>query len=142
MRKIRWLVKGRGHENISALHPSTLEFTREETLTPRGDCILAVSCDKGLKDIPEKLRKILLEGGKIKITVCCGDERDEIIAEGSEKLVFSHPADMVVRRSAYVDERTLAIKANKAACDVKRSLVKKLKNPFAEVKIIIEGPVV
>ena len=36
---------GRGHPNVVLHHVNTLEFTREERLTPRGDCIACVGVD-------------------------------------------------------------------------------------------------
>jgi len=48
----------RGHEHILATHRSTLAFTREDWLTMRGDCIVAVSADfeeKSLRKFLEKL---------------------------------------------------------------------------------------
>ncbi|MEM7819116.1 MAG: DUF371 domain-containing protein, partial [Candidatus Aenigmatarchaeota archaeon] len=53
-------------------------------------------------------------------------------------LKLSHAEDIVVRKSDFIDNRTLAILANKAACDLKRELVEKLKNPETEIKITIE----
>jgi hypothetical protein len=45
--------------------------------------------------------------------------------------------DLVVRRSSYVCDRTLAIKAGKAANDFSRCLVEKLKNPWQRVDITL-----
>ena len=42
---------------------------------------------------------------------------------------------MVIRKSDYVCERTLAVGADKAANDLSRALVEKLKNPKQEVRI-------
>jgi hypothetical protein len=40
-----------------------------------------------------------------------------------------------VRKSDYISNRTLAIRADKAACDLKRLLAKELRNPKQKVKI-------
>ena len=44
---------------------------------------------------------------------------------------------MVVRKSDYVGSRTLAVHADKAACDLSRDLIEKLKNPEQKVKITL-----
>jgi len=48
---------------------------------------------------------------------------------------LTHPTDMIIRKSNYICSRTLAIQAGKAACDLSRKLVEKLKNPKQKVKI-------
>ncbi len=136
-----WIIRCKGHGNIKAEHYSTLEFTKEKKLTEKGDCIVAVNCDQSIKDIPEDLKKHLLKGGKINVKIkCCGEE-DEIVAFGFDKLLFLHKTDIVLRKSEYIDERTLGVKASKAAKDLKRSLVKKLKQDNVDILIEI-GPVV
>ena len=42
---------------------------------------------------------------------------------------------MVIRKSSYICNRTLAIKADKAAADLSRSLVEKLRKPKQNVEI-------
>jgi hypothetical protein len=44
---------------------------------------------------------------------------------------------MVVRKSDYTSSRTLAVHADKAAKDISRELVEKLKNPAQKAKITL-----
>jgi hypothetical protein len=44
---------------------------------------------------------------------------------------------MVIRKSDYLSDRTLAIHADKAANDLSRELVEKLKNPRQKAKITL-----
>lgn len=126
-----------GHENVKATHRSTLEITREDYLTPRGDCIICIKANKGLRDLGDELKKALKSGKKIKIRIIVDDLVDEIEAFGDERLSFENEISMVIRKSDYVDGRTLAIKANKAAKDIKRELVEKLKDPNQEVLVVL-----
>ncbi|MHA1410910.1 MAG: DUF371 domain-containing protein, partial [Candidatus Odinarchaeia archaeon] len=48
--------KARGHENITATHPTTLEITKDMKLTPRGDCIIAVGSEKALFDFSDEIK--------------------------------------------------------------------------------------
>jgi hypothetical protein len=63
-----------------------------------------------------------------------------VLAEGSPRLVLEHPSSIVIRRSDYVDGRTLAIRANKAARDIDRRIVELLRNPetVAEIELTVE----
>lgn len=129
-----------GHENVRATHRSTLEFTKEDYLTPRGDCILCIKADKGMDDLSEDFKRALREGRRLRIVIRAGNIEDEVIAWGDGRLILSHPLSIVVRKSEYVDGRTLALRANKAAKDIRRDLVELLKRPDTrvEVEFIVE----
>ncbi|WP_457742366.1 DUF371 domain-containing protein [Thermococcus sp.] len=137
---LREVINCRGHENVRATHRSTLEITTEDFLTPRGDCIICVSADKALKDLNEKFKKALKRGARLRIVIRAGNLSDELTAHGSPKLTLKSPISMVIRKSDYIDDRTLAIRASKSARDLNRELVKLLKNPETEVtvELIIE----
>ena len=137
---LREIIRCRGHENVRATHRSTLEITKENFLTPRGDCIICVSADKALSDLSEDFKEALRKGAKLRVVIRAGDVADELIAYGSPDLKLESPVSMVIRKSDYIDGRTLAIRANKAAKDISRELVELLKNPETEVvvELIIE----
>lgn len=127
-----------GHRNIQATHKSTLEITKEAELSKRGDCIIAVSADKALTDLSLKFKESLRrENAKITILIEAGEIAEMIDAFGSPRLVLTHPTDMVVRKSSYICSRTLAIGANKAAWELSRKLVEKLRNPKQKIKITL-----
>jgi hypothetical protein len=135
---MRIVFYGKGHPNISAKHKTTLEFTKAKTLSKRGNCIVVIKCEKACKDLPEEFKTLLRKGKKLHIIIECEGLRDELIAQGHEKLELSSEEDIVIRKSDFIDARTLAIRANKAACDLRRELVEKLKNNNTKVKIIME----
>ena len=131
-------IRAYGHPNIRATHRSTLEITKEENLTPRGDCIIAIKADKGLYELSNEFKKITRkDGSKIKLIIEVEGLKEEITGYGSSKLTLNHPTDIVCRKSSYTCSRTLMIKANKAAIDLNREIIKKLKNPDTPVKIIL-----
>lgn len=134
--KIIEVVKARGHGNIRSTHETTFEITKESTLTKRGDCVIAVGATKGAADLcPEFKEAAKREGARIMITIEAGDVKEVVKAEGSPQLMFLHPSDMVVRKSDYICGRTIAIKADKAAADFSRGLIRKMQNPSQEIKI-------
>jgi len=132
------VISACGHRNIRATHKSTLEITKDAELSKKGDCIVAVSASKALGDLSLDFKKHMCkENAKIIMLIEAGDVKDMVHAFGSPKLILTHPTDMVVRKSNYICSRTLAIQADKAACDLSRKLVEKLKNPKQTVKITL-----
>ena len=127
-----------GHKNIQATHKSTLEITKETKLSKRGDCIIAVSADKTMRDLGSEFKENLRnKNAKITMIIETGDIVEVVNALGSSRLILTHPTDMVVRESNYICNRTLAIQADKAACDLSRKLAEKLRNPKQKVKITL-----
>jgi hypothetical protein len=136
--EVKEVISARGHENILATHKTTLEFTKDAHLSKKGDCIVAVAADKTLEDLSDEFKKKLRKpNAKLTILIQAGDLDEQVNAQGSPKLLLTHPTDMVVRKSDYVGNRTLAVHADKAAKDLSRSLVEKLKNPRQTVKITL-----
>ena len=136
--EITEIILVHGHENIQATHKSTLEITKEPQLSKKGDCIIGVSADKGIADLSlefkESLRK---KNAKMTMLIEAGETAEIVNAFGSPRLILVHPTDMVVRKSSHVCSRTLAIQADKAACDLSRKLVEKLRKPKQKVKITL-----
>jgi hypothetical protein len=136
--EVKEIMLAKGHRNILANHPTTLELTKEDDLSRRGDCIVAVSAGKAMPDLgaefKEKLRR---ENARLTILIEAGGIVETVNAYGSAHLMLVHPTEMVVRKSGYICSRTLAVKADKAAADLSRSLVQKLKNPTQRVKITL-----
>ncbi|MEM2918077.1 MAG: DUF371 domain-containing protein [Candidatus Altiarchaeota archaeon] len=121
---------------MSAKHPTSFEITKERHLTPRGDCIIAVSANKCFQDLSEKFKEMLRNDNSIlEIKISCQEVEEKIIAHGNSKLILTHSKEMVIRKSNFICERTLAIKADKAAKDLSTALIEKLKNPKATVVI-------
>ena len=134
----REVILGRGHENIQATHRSTLEFTKEAHLSKNGDCVLVVSADKGLAELSRKFKDAMRKPrAKLTVQIEAGDVSEIIQAHGNLHLGLSHPCEMVIRRSDFTSDRTLAVNADKAAVDLCRELVTKLKNPEQKVKITL-----
>lgn len=136
--KITETVYAYGHENIRATHKTTFEITKESTLTKRGDCVIAVGATKGAKDLSVEFKEATKkEDVRITITIEANEIREVVEARGSPHLLFTHPTDMVVRKSNYICGRTIAIKANKAARYISRKLIEKIQNPDQKIKITL-----
>jgi hypothetical protein len=138
LKRITETITAYGHPNILATHETTLEITKHFELTRRGNCIVAVKANKALADLAPKFKEAAKnENAKILITIKADGLYETICAYGNPKLTLTHKTDIVIRRSNYVCPRTLAIKANKAARDLQRKLIQKLRNPDQKVQIIL-----
>ncbi|MEM4733166.1 MAG: DUF371 domain-containing protein [Candidatus Bathyarchaeia archaeon] len=127
-----------GHQNIQATHKTTLEFTRDAHLTKRGNCIVTVAADKALADLGAEFKETLRRpNAKLTITIEVDGITEQVTASGSPRLILTHTSDMVVRKSDFVCSRTLAIHADKTACNLSRALIEKLKNPQQKVHITL-----
>lgn len=119
-----------------ATHKTTLELTKEKDVRGRGDCIIAVSANKGVADLSEDFKKLAKSSScEISVRIEVGDSHTEIRGFGHPNLTFEHPSDIVLRRSHFTCSRTLMVGANKAAVDIDRALVRKLQNPEQEVQV-------
>ena len=86
-RLVRVRFKAYGHPNVKATHPSTLEITKDDFLTPKGDCIIAIESDLACNDLPEDVKSLLRSDDSIvRIKLSCNNVYDEILARGSSKL--------------------------------------------------------
>ncbi len=140
MSRIVEKVKARGHPNVTARHRSTLEVTVDPELTPKGDCIVAVASNKGAASLSKRFKEAAKSGDAIiKLIIKAGGLREEVTGRGSVKLTFTHPKDMVARKSNYCCGRTVMIMADKAASDLDRKLVEQLKKPQqVEILLVVE----
>ncbi|MCX6710377.1 MAG: DUF371 domain-containing protein [Candidatus Woesearchaeota archaeon] len=121
-----------GHWNVLSLHRNTIEFTKHGNLTKRGDCILAVRSDFSLSEIRKFLKKIPKEKRMI-IKISGNGFLEEISCKPNPD--FSSQEEIVIRKGFFLSERTLGNDADKAAKDIGRAFVKKLKNPEFMIEI-------
>lgn len=117
-------IHAQGHEHVSAAHESTFEVTSDDFLTPAGDCILGIEADRTPAEFdPEFVAACQDHDARIEISLAVDGEETTIEARGHPDLSFESDRSAVVRTSDYVDERTVAVDAEKAAADINRELV-------------------
>ncbi len=127
-----------GHENVLSTHPTTLEFTKDDSLTPKGDCILGVCATKGLSEFSDEFKK-KIKDEKVKVIVdieACG-VKDVVSGFGYPDITLSDAKDIVIRKSGFVCGRTLCVHADKAAADVDKRIVEHLKKAGSKAKVTI-----
>ncbi|MBP2142895.1 hypothetical protein J2127_000036 [Methanococcus voltae] len=137
--------KAKGHKNVKSTHKSTLEITKEDYLTPAGDCIVAINSSMAINDLPEEFKEQLKQGKSLKITLECKNNKtneiyiDTIISKGSKDLILNHDTDMVIRKSTHICPRTLSINADKSAKNLNRDLINCLEE---ENELLIEFEII
>ncbi len=126
----------RGHPAVLSTHPTTMELTKEARLSRNGDCIVAVGCSMGLRDLPDPMKNALSsEAGRARLTLTVDVRRFAIEGRGAPGLTLSHPTDIVVRKTGFISDRTLMVHADRAAADIPRSFVELLQDPSRKVLV-------
>lgn len=126
-----------GDPKISAQHPTTLEITKEDVKSKRGDCIVAARSSVGFRELPEEIKAAALKGDTMTVVIEAAGHSERIKGRGSGALTFADEKEMVIRKSGYVCGRTLMINSDKAAVDLDRDLVEELKKGGCTVKVTI-----
>ena len=118
------VIRGRGHEHVSAEHASTFELTSDDYLTPAGDCILGIEADCVPADFDDDfVTACQSHDATIVITIEAGGYTDRIEGRGHPELELTNERSAVGRTSDYVDDRTVVVGADAAAGDLNRDLV-------------------
>ena len=129
----------RGHPLVRSFHPTTIEVTTEDYLTENGDCIIGVGASKGCAQLNARLKESIRgKGANMVIRIVVGTLSFEVKARGDPRLSLSHPHDIVIRKSDFVSDRTLAVRADVASRDIPREMVRLLKNPATVGRLEIE----
>ncbi|MDG6989062.1 MAG: DUF371 domain-containing protein [Nitrososphaerota archaeon] len=138
-RKPTDVVTFRGHPKVLSEHPTTIEVTTEGHLSEKGDCIVGVSADKGCLGLsPEVKHGLRKTGTPVNVRIVVGELSYLVAARGDSRLQLTDPHDIVIRKSDFVSERTLALHADSSARDLPREMVRALRDPEAEGRLEIE----
>jgi hypothetical protein len=130
-----------GHPNIRSLHAKTIEITKDEHLTPRGDCIIGVRANKACEDLDETLKhRLKSNSAVVRIEIMAGNESFVITGMGDHRLSMLNPHDIVIRRTNFACPRTMSVLCNKASSEVPRKIVEILQdqNTKAIFRITVE----
>ncbi|MDT8357790.1 MAG: DUF371 domain-containing protein [Methanomicrobiaceae archaeon] len=128
----------RGHPAISGMHPTTFEVTREEMLSPAGDCIIGVAADKGAAELSPAFTRVLADDrAYLHTTLTARGVSLTVISRGSGRMTFDHPTDLVWRTSSFICGRTVGIFSDYAARSMPRELISALKEgSFLTVRMV------
>lgn len=118
------VITARGHPEVRGTHESTLEFTTDEFLTPGGDCIIGIAADTAPSEFAESFADACRDSeSTIVARLGVAGIEQTITGRGDPALTFSSDRGAVIRTSDYIDERTIMLEADHAACDLDRALI-------------------
>jgi uncharacterized protein len=124
---MEYTFKATGHHNVTSKHKTTFEVTQDADIGLAADCIVGVSSNVSLNDLPIPMRDAIQdENTEIKVILETENSKDVIIGYGHPTLTLDHPTDMVCRKSDYTCSRTLMIHSDKAAVDLDSDLIDEL----------------
>ncbi len=133
MQRVRF--QAYGHENVIGEHKTTVELTSEDYLTKQGTCILGVRSSITLNQLDTVVKELAsLSSTRIVLRLSVDGLTEEVIGSGSPGLTYTDSTSMVARTSTFECGRTLMVNADKAASDLKRDFVDRLK----ESGVVIE----
>ena len=124
-----------GHPNILGTHKTTLEFTKDEEITLKGDCIIGVKADFESDKLKEFIKKS--KNNKISITISNNKIHETILAAINPD--FYDGKELVIRKTNFISKRTFATSSNKAAFELKRELVAFLKEKGNKITVVVEN---
>ena len=127
------VIRARGHERITATHGKTFELSTDHSIGGEATCVIGVAAEADW----DALGGVI---GPVAIVIEAGGSRQTLNAEASPFWTRGH--GLVVRRSDYRSDDTLAVHADAAAADLDRALVEALAAPAAEVVVTVRplGP--
>ncbi|TFG10182.1 MAG: DUF371 domain-containing protein [Promethearchaeota archaeon] len=124
-----------GHPNILCTHTTTIEITKDDELTVRGNCILGINASKACFDLSEDLKTQIWNQKKIWVKIETAQYKDQFFGFGNKDLLLLHKEDMVFRTSEFVCDRTILIRCSKSSANLDRDLINSLTISKKKVKI-------
>lgn len=140
---VREKVCAWGHPCITGTHSTTFEVTRATDVSLTGDCVIGVAASKGALGLSVAFKRFARdERTRITVILEVDELQDQVVGWGHPALVLSHPEDLVARTSTYTCPRTVMIRANKAARDLSRALIHRVRHPQQQILLtfIAERP--
>ena len=127
------IIKSYGHINVKATHRSTIEITRENFLTVRGDCIIGIKSNKSAYDLSPEVKELIKKRANVYLVLKVKDKVEIIHGVGDPRLTLENKEKIIVRKSDFISDATVMIKADKSAKDIRRDLIDELKNKDTEL---------
>ena len=122
-------IRARGHADVRARHPKTIELTADADLTRRGTCIIGVAADL------ERARLADLDGPVV-VTFTCNDVTDVVRGIANTRYDAT-TGRLVIRRSYHRAPDTLVVGADRGSADLDRALVAALADDGAVLRVDI-----
>ncbi len=127
-----------GHDKLLCTHNTTIEISKDNFLTPKGNCILGINSSKACNTLDENLKLKIHQGKKLKVVINVDKYSDEFYGFGNNKLTLSSEKDMIFRKSDFICDRTVLINCTKSSIELDRDLINSLKVLGKKFEILFE----
>lgn len=131
-------ITANGHRNLLCTHNTTIELTKDNFLTKRGNCILGVNATKACKDLTKELKDYIQKGKEVIVILKSNEIMDSFYGFGHRNLTLIHERDIVFRKSDYICNRTALIKCSKSSAELSKELIEDLKDPNNKIRVILK----
>jgi hypothetical protein len=120
---------------VRADHQTTIEITSEDFLTETGTCIVGINSDTTLRAMSNEIKNLARRiDTVIVLKLSVNEHHEEIRGCGDSGLTYADGVSMVARKSDYVCDRTLMVKADKSASELDRQFIDQLKDDKAIIE--------
>jgi hypothetical protein len=130
-----------GHPNVLALHPTTIEVTKDDYLTQNGDCIIGINSSKSCDDLNVKLKRLIqTDGIPVQFEFLIANYSFKVNGFGNRDLNLTNKHDLVLRKSNFISPRTVSIKCDKSSNQIPREIISELRDSRTKGILIITVP--
>jgi len=131
-------IVAKGHASIESTDDNGFIITKSGSPEKYPKAIIAVGSNKGCRDLDKKFRMSLKSAKRLEVIIEAGGCEDRILAYCSPALTLTSGEEIAIRKDDGIDGKTVGILADKSASELSQDLVTKLRDPSAEVRIILE----
>jgi len=124
-----------GNPKITATNSETIKLTKGNDVD---DSTIGVRANKSAVTLNEEFRRAVKAGKNCEVKIVVDDDEIAFFAYGSPALKLTDNQHIAINKTDFIDGKTVAIVADKAASDLDRDFVEKLKNPNSKIKVVLE----
>ncbi len=133
---VREEINAYGNLKISATNKLSMKVTKGSDVD---DATIGVMANKSSADLSAEFKHALKEGKDFTVIIEVEGERMDLSGYGSPALKLNDINYITLNKTDFIDGKTVLIMSDKAAGDLDREFVEKLKNPNSKIKFIFEG---
>lgn len=128
-------ILARGSPKITATDMSTIKLTKGNDVD---DATIGVRANKSGSSLSGEFKRTINSNKNCEVKILVDDEEVAFFAYGSPALKLSDSNHITINKNDSIDEGTVLIISDKAAGDLDRDFVEKLKNPNSKIKVVLE----
>lgn len=129
-------ITAHGNPKILAMDNSMIKLTKGNDVD---DATIGVGANKAVANLSEDFKRAIKGNKNCEVKIRVDDEEVVFFAYGSPALKLSDHNHISISKTDQIDGSTILIVSDKAASDLDRDFVEKLKNPNAKIRVVLEA---